>query len=385
MLRLLCGGIALLVALLLGPRTDVEAASTAAWGEHGYFYSGVRYAEVPEGGHVVNGQMWVEYFFPKVVRHPYPIVLITGGGPTGAVYEGTPDGRPGWADYYVNHGWKVYVTDQPARGRSALYPDLVGKTVRATAEGDMRRLSLTEKYQLWPQAKYHTQWPGSGPKKGMPGDPIFDQFEAGRVPFLADSATMERLNRQAVADLLDRIGPAIIETHSQSGAYGWSIADARPKLVKGILAVEPSGPPFHEVHFIGPPKYFGKETVGRPWGVTNNHITYSPPVHDPSELHFVQQKSPDRPDLARCWMQAAPARTLPTLQHAKILVLTSQASYHAAYDNCTVKYLRQAGVHLDWIRLVDRGIYGNSHEMMIEKNNMAIVAVMGDWLTSQGL
>ena len=47
--------------------------------------------------------------------------------------------------------------------------------------------------------------------------------------------------------LLDKIGPAIVLTHSQSGAYGWLIADARPKLVKALVSIEPNGPPVYEI------------------------------------------------------------------------------------------------------------------------------------------
>jgi pimeloyl-ACP methyl ester carboxylesterase len=36
-------------------------------------------------------------------------------------------------------------------------------------------------------------------------------------------------------------GPAILLTHSQSGTFGWLVADARPALVKAIVALEPSG------------------------------------------------------------------------------------------------------------------------------------------------
>jgi pimeloyl-ACP methyl ester carboxylesterase len=32
--------------------------------------------------------------------------------------------------------------------------------------------------------------------------------------------------------LLDRIGPAIVVAHSQSGTFGFLIADKRPNLVK---------------------------------------------------------------------------------------------------------------------------------------------------------
>jgi pimeloyl-ACP methyl ester carboxylesterase len=63
-----------------------------------------------------------------------------------------------------------------------------------------------------------------------------------------------------------------------------------------------------------------------------------------------------------------------------ILILTAEASYHAPYDHCTVKYLDQAGVHTTWIKLAEVGIHGNGHMMMLEKNNQDIAAVMSHWL-----
>ena len=62
------------------------------------------------------------------------------------------------------------------------------------------------------------------------------------------------------------------------------------------------------------------------------------------------------------------------------LILTSEASYHASYDHCTVAYLAQAGVKSTFIRLDEVGVKGNGHMMMLEKNNMAIAAVMAGWL-----
>ena len=41
--------------------------------------------------------------------------------------------------------------------------------------------------------------------------------------------------------------------------------------------------------------------------------------------------------------------------------VTAEASYHAPYDHCTVKYLEQAAVHPTWIKLADVGIRGNGH------------------------
>jgi pimeloyl-ACP methyl ester carboxylesterase len=71
---------------------------------------------------------------------------------------------------------------------------------------------------------------------------------------------------------------------------------------------------------------------------------------------------------------------LPNLAKLPILVVTSEASYHAPYDHCTVKYLQQASVRPTWIKLSDVGIHGNGHMMMLEKNNLEIAAVMARWL-----
>ena len=60
--------------------------------------------------------------------HPYPIVMIHGGGQNGSNFTGTPDGREGWAQYFLRQGYAVYVVDQVGRGRSPLHPSY-GATV----------------------------------------------------------------------------------------------------------------------------------------------------------------------------------------------------------------------------------------------------------------
>src|SRR5260370_1300836 len=82
------------------------------------------------------------------------------------------------------------------------------------------------------------------------------------------------------------------------------------------------------------------------------------PVKDAAELSFVKEEKADAPDLVTCWKQAEPARQLPNLQRMPIMVMTSEASYHAPYDHCTVKYLHQAGMKPTWIKLADLGIKG---------------------------
>jgi pimeloyl-ACP methyl ester carboxylesterase len=344
----------------------------------GYFFVAGNYVSATDG-QIMADQMYVEYQIPRDLDHPYPIVMIHGGGQTGTNFEGTPDGRPGWRNFFLGRGYAVYIIDQPGRARSAYHPDVYGPTNRSTVLTIEQRFTAPELFNLWPQAHLHTQWPGQGPGKGQAGDPIFDQFYASQVESIANGPETEVLNKNADGALLDEIGPAIILTHSQSGPFGWQIGDARPTLVKGIVAVEPGGPPFFDVNLLGPPTYFSDGSESRPWGITATQITYSPPVSDPSQLSFVQQTVPDSPDLVRCRMQTEPVHQLSSIQGIPILMITSQASYHAAYDHCTSKYLTQAGVKHTYVRLPDAGIYGNGHMMMLEKNNLEIAQLIAKW------
>ena len=261
-------------------------------------------------------------------------------------------------------------------GAPAIGPHSYGPVAAPTLDRELQRFAAPERYKLWPQAHLHTQWPGAA----QPGDPIFDAFYATQFPSLKDFAKQQELNRDAGAALLDKIGPAILLTHSQSGAMGWPIADKRPNLVKAIVAVEPNGPPVHEIEFKGAPDWFTDAAKTKISGLGDVPLTYDPPLKDGEALAFVRQDKADKPDLVRCWSQAEPARKLMNLKNIPILIISSEASYHASYDHCTAAYLTQAGVANSFIRLADRGIHGNGHMMMLEKNSDAIAGVIEGWL-----
>ena len=333
----------------------------------GYLFAGGTYSTVNER-QVMSGQLYAEFQIPADRRHPWPVVMVHGARQSGTNFTGTPDGREGWAQFFLREGYTVYVVDQPGRGRSAYQADLYPPLGSVPLDGTEERFVAPARYKQWPQAHLHTQWPG----EGKPGDPVFDQFYASQMPSIRDATFSQSVNRDALLALLEEIGPAILLTHSQSGAYGWPVADARPDLVKAIVAIEPSGQPFFRDAAV--------DTRARPWGPTSVPLTYSPPAADASELAIVQQQTPDGPDLVRCWAQKEPARTLPNLQEVPVVVLTGEASYHVQYDHCTVKFLQQAGVQTTFIKLADIGLRGNGHMMMLEKNNLEIAAVITGWL-----
>jgi pimeloyl-ACP methyl ester carboxylesterase len=343
--------------------------------EASYFFIGGKIDAAVEGS-APGGQIYVEYMIPYRLRHRTPIVMVHGGSQTGTNFTGTPDGREGWAQFFVRRGYPVYVVDQVARGRAAYWSQVYGKVTNANMERLTQRFVAPERFALWPQAHLHTQWPGTG----KPGDPAFDQFYFSQFPSLADFAKQQEINPPAIVALLEKIGPSILLTHSQSGAFAWPVADKRPDLVTVNLAVEPNGPPVHDVDFKGAPEWFGENEHDKPSGLGEAPLNYDPPVSADSKLAYVREDKSDQPEHVRCWVQQEPARKLPNVAKVPTIVITSEASYHAPYDHCTVAYLRQAGVKVAHVRLAEYGVHGNGHMMMLEKNNRAIARVMADWL-----
>jgi pimeloyl-ACP methyl ester carboxylesterase len=369
------------LALISGCSASTTSPSekTLIIADQGYFHVGGSYQTIDKS-EILVGQMYVWYQIPKQSRRPYPVVLVHGGGQTGTNFLRTPDGRPGWAEFFLQEGYTVYVIDWPGHGKSNYVAPVYGPPGLVPTEARERRFTAPKQFaDNWPQAQKHTQWPGSGRK----GDPIFDHFLASQS--ITPTATVkgvgplnEKLTADALVALLDKIGPAIVLTHSMSGKPGWLVADARPKLVKAMLAVEPNGPPFHEAPYAwGSSK---GEALTRPWGLTAFPVSYDPPVKNPSEIKIVQDEKPDGPGLVRCYRQAEPARRLINLQQVPTLIVQAEASYHAGYDHCSVRFLKQAGVNVDFIKLEEVGVRGNGHMMMLEKNNQEIARVMTDWL-----
>lgn len=331
------------------------------------FYVGGKYCG-PVGHEYMDGQMYVERLTPKKQRHPYPLVLIHGAAHTASIWLTTPDGREGWADYFLRQGYVVILVDQPRRGRSVWHPS-TGLTLRTFDVPTIARLFFSSQPAAnWPQAMLHSQWPG----EARMGDPVFDQFVASQVEFISSNEETQRAMQTAGAALLDRIGPAILVTHSQAGPCGWAIADVRPSLVKGIVAIEPQGPPLQNA-VLG-------DAYMRPWGITDIPLEYEGLEDTTTPIKGELEALPDGPNLVKCWCQSAPARKLRNLAGIPILIVVGEASYHTPYDHCTSKWLTQSGVENEFVRLESVGIRGNGHMQMIEKNNLEIAEWLDGWI-----
>jgi pimeloyl-ACP methyl ester carboxylesterase len=364
-------------------RAAAQPLDLAEWS---YFWVGVEQAHLARGTAVNGKQMYVEYWIPAQVRHPYPIVLVHGGGGQGLDWMGTPDGRPGWSTYLLQEGYKVYVVDRPGHGRSPFHPDLDGPfppQFPTTLEGISGLFTPpnASRPAVGPYRRLHNQWPGTGEI----GASELDQMVAsqggtyvtgapaagpaappppvdGGVSIGAETAHM--VWRQRGAMLLDKIGPAIVMTHSAGGPFGWLVAEIRPALVKAIIAIEGAGSPFAGQNI---------------WGLSTIPVAYEPPVANPSEIK-TKTITPTEAGVQPYRLQEEPARKLKHLQGIPIVLVTAEASFASPGSPGAVAYLTQAGCRAEELRLVDHGIHGNGHMMMVEKNNREVLQPILEWI-----
>jgi pimeloyl-ACP methyl ester carboxylesterase len=177
--------------------------------------------------------LYAQYQIPPQAR-PLPIVMVHGGCQTGKTWDSTPDGREGFQTIFVRRGFAVYVIDFPGRGRSGI-PSFSGPLGNLAGTQIIPPVTVNFGHEL-------------GFLAGRLGPRAFDFYPNTQFP----QAALEQFYRQSVAGiaddavvianaivaLFDRIGPAILVTHSQGGLMGW-LAGAHSRHVKAIIAYEP--------------------------------------------------------------------------------------------------------------------------------------------------
>jgi hypothetical protein len=188
-------------------------------------------------GQIRTGQMYVQYLIPKTVSGP-AIVLVPGAVHTGAAYETTPDGREGWATYFARKGFPVYVVDHAGRARSGFDPTPVN---RAKAEGSAAGLPeflIATRELAWVFFRIGPSHPTPHPGTQFPLDAL-DQYVSQLVPNTESTLPGAGANTvRALAALLDKIGPAVVLVHSQSGAYGMDLVRNHAAKVRAFVNVE---------------------------------------------------------------------------------------------------------------------------------------------------
>ncbi|KAI3398725.1 hypothetical protein diail_8764 [Diaporthe ilicicola] len=333
--------------------------------------------------YIISDQLYVEKLTPIAgVNKTFPVVFISAGLPSGSVWLNTPDNRPGWASYFLDKGYQVYILDIAANGRSAQndvgkYPLRLGSTVSIHENG----FTAPEILDAYPQSQGHDKWPGNGTK----GDPVFDAFFAATGPLTTNSTAQELAMRAAGCKLLSLIGQSYLVGHSAGATYSALMSDQCPEQVRATINLEPGNIPFQSLIGNSTVPSVGR-TRSRPWGLTNTPITYEPPVVNVTEDLTTVEVGEDTPALRSCFLQSnnTVVRSLPQIAKVPYVMFTAANSPHITYDHCFVSFLHQAGVKdVTWVKFGELGFVGNGHFFYLEENNMELAAVVEKEIASR--
>ena len=284
------------------------------------FTKGMKPIELDPNGQFNVGQMYVQYV--KLAEPTgLPVLMWHGGGLTGVTWETKPDGDPGWQQYFLEAGHDVYVSDAVERGRSswARYPEIYdGPPIfRTMKEGwYLFRIGTQDGWDIDPAkrtALEGTQFPLEA----------YDQFTRQSVPRWVSNDVR---TQKAYDQLVEKVCPCIVIVHSQGGNFGYNAALANPDLVKGLIAIEPSGAP------------------------------------NPAEADAA--KVAEVPHLI-VWGDYMDTKPWPTFQAA---------------SRDWADALEEAGGNVTWMPLPEEGITGNSHMLMMDKNSDEIAAKIQTWI-----
>jgi hypothetical protein len=284
------------------------------------------------GGHVTVNQMYVEYMVPAAELGA-PVVMLHGATLTGKSYDTTPDGRMGWYEYFVRRGHPVYVPDQVSRGRSGF--DIA--TVNEARAGERPASAVPNVWRfadelVWTQFRF-----GPSPGVPFPGEqfPVEAVGELARqaVPDLNALLPQPDPNVAATAALARQLNGAVLVGHSQTGMLPVNAMLASPGVAKGLVVVEPGS--------CGAARF------------TDEQI-----------------------------------RTLATVPILTVFgdnldaVTGTVVSWRAAYDDCRafVARINAAGGRAQMLHPPDLGIRGNSHMIMMDKNNLQIADLLLEWI-----
>lgn len=284
------------------------------------------------------GQMYAMQYALAQPRFPLPILLWHGGGMTGAQWEATPDGRPGWLWRLLEAGFDVWVCDAPERGRAswAMFPEIYRSApiFRSHEEAwDVFRVGPPGGYlaaTTIPTATATATAPAPAPATTAIAYPDtqfpvehFGQFARQFVPRWLDHGEMALA---AYDELIAAVGPCIVLGHSQGGGHAAHAAQRHPTLVRAVVAVEPTGMPAAPAAC---PAHIPQLVL---WG---DHLDRSPLWH----------------------------------------------TYRQSVDGY-VQAMQQRGASVTVLDLPAAGVHGNSHACMLDRNSDEVLAHITAWLSA---
>ncbi|OZI23147.1 esterase [Bordetella genomosp. 9] len=281
--------------------------------------------QVDPTGTVTVEQMYVQYQVP-VDAKPVQVVFIHGCCLTGASWETTPDGRMGWSEYFVRKGYPTYVIDQAARGRSAMNAAAIYGVKTGKLQPDTLPVGFQAGREVaWPLFRFGPRYPESYAGSQYPVE-AQEALWKQMVPDWAYSMSTPNPTVPALNLLAQRLGRAVLVSHSQSGIYPFQAAVRGRAGIAAIVSIEPAACPAADSDLT-------------PYAGIPIMVLFG---------DYVAQSAVWAPRLAAC--------------------------------EAFAQAVNKAGGKAKVLQLPQAGMHGNTHMLMQDRNNLLVADLLSDWI-----
>ncbi|MDF0544321.1 alpha/beta fold hydrolase [Sphingobium sp. H39-3-25] len=175
-------------------------------------------------GQTLHGDHAYATFQIPVNARRFPIAFLHGDGQSGRCWHTTADGREGFQNIFLRQRHSVYLIDQPRRGAAGQ------STLPATNMAIPNDQAWYEQFRIG-------IWPDMFPGVQFSDDPVaLDQYFRHITPNTGPYDV--EVVSAGVAAVFDKIGPAILVSHSQGGGLGWGAVIKTPNI-RAVVSYEP--------------------------------------------------------------------------------------------------------------------------------------------------
>jgi hypothetical protein len=344
------------IVLVLLVTTGAVAAQSVSIREQGARPFGGTVVGDPAKGSLHCDHGYVEWQVPEKPRR-VPLVMVHASSTK--TWDTTFDGRAGFRHIFLRRGFPVYLTDLPRTGRAGQGCGATSYTPELNHD------------QVW-----FTNWrlgiwlPGDPTPDFYPGvqfpqnERALDEFFRIQYPEF-NAPENEQVETDALAALLNEVGPSVLLTHSSTGIRGW-ITATKTTNVAAIVSYEPGDAVFPDSEMPPP--------IARVDG-----MMMSPGRAVPMADFLKLTKMP----IQIVWGDYIPP-AMDKINVGRRLTLDNRR-VNVVRAKLMVDAIRRHGGDAVNIMLPEIGVRGNTHFPMLDLNNVQIADLLSKFLSEKRL
>jgi len=320
------------LAAMLGPVGRAAAQAPLVLQAQGSFFVGGQTETLSPTSAITVSQMYVQYQIPEGFGRHLPVVMLHGCCLSGKTYETTPDGRMGWAEYFLRRQRPVYLPDQSSRARSGFDATIFNQVRAGTLPPSSQPSILQASHQTaWTLFRFGPTFNTTFADEQFPVEAA-DELYKQMIPDLNSTLPTPNPTWVNLGSLANQLGGAVLMGHSESGFFPEQAALIDPTGIRGVITIETA---------------FCVTTL------TPDQLAILAKI--PTLVIFGDHLT-DVPAFAALWQRS--------------------------FDTCNqvVQQINAAGGDAIMLYLPDLGIRGNSHMMMQDKNNLQLADLILTWI-----